>query len=695
MPVYKVQAPDGSIMQIEGPADATDAELQQVAEKNFKPGAAEIGRVVDKAFRGGLTALPGMAGDAVLAAMRDDKALEAMGPFGVLMRATKAIPGVADTVNRTKFGDVTKTIQTAGGVAPPLSEPQSSMGKAVANVAEPVVSTMAGGGAGTMGQKAAMGFGAGLGGEGAARLFGDNVLTRLLGSILGGGTVGVAQALKPNASTLVQRSTEHMTDADWKKAKLLEATLNKNKDLGAEIPHLKSQLLGDRSTLSDVVAVANTNPSAGPKLRTAVADAAPRAKAAFSTWQDEHLPTVTGERREILNDIQQAAKTAIDHARQRSNDAYRAQMPPHDLTYSPDSVKAVRQQLLDLAKSPKFGETTDGGKAIARLADDLLLPGEGLDLSKVNPVLLGRAKKAGTDLSTLPGAVPAREPVTSAHQINNLIKDLNQKVTKDPVNYKGLPVEDVKAILKAFTVEFDSARAAKSAIITGEVNPMMKGLAGDIASMGGGVKPTRYTAKDTALDMVFPDAKAQPNEILKLEKAIGADGVGTLLREYFTRAAGKAFGKDSPELMTSQPFKFSKAITGTDAQQANIDAALHIVSKANGVNPAAARVGFKRLIDAFDSFDRLNLPGQIDRASLGQEAGKNAASLIVAPNSRIGRFWNEKMMTKTYSEIADLVTSQDGLRKLEAIAKSPKQSTAQQLAVSILTAAQAGETKAD
>jgi len=37
MPIFNVRAPDGSLLKINGPEDATDAELIQIAERSYQP----------------------------------------------------------------------------------------------------------------------------------------------------------------------------------------------------------------------------------------------------------------------------------------------------------------------------------------------------------------------------------------------------------------------------------------------------------------------------------------------------------------------------------------------------------------------------------------------------------------------------------------------------------------------------------
>jgi hypothetical protein len=72
MAIYKVEAPDGSIIELEGPANATDAQIGQAAQAAFaqrqtKPPEQpsvlqEIGRQVGLTGRGAIEGVTGLAG---------------------------------------------------------------------------------------------------------------------------------------------------------------------------------------------------------------------------------------------------------------------------------------------------------------------------------------------------------------------------------------------------------------------------------------------------------------------------------------------------------------------------------------------------------------------------------------------------------------------------------------------------------
>lgn len=734
---------DGTSHVYKGVPDGTPPEaVQQQAQTEFSkpvthlaggapdgPGMAalkETGRVLDQGVRGGLAATPGMIGDA--------------GSFGVGkfmdiakdILPEKVIPPLFRGEDPSKFGDVRHGLETAGGVLPDVSKPQTTAGRHAGNVLETIVSTMTGGGAGTKLEKAAMGAGAGGGGELSATLFGDNPVTRFLGSLAGGTATAVGASHVSNADKLIKENTAGMTDADWKKAGAVEKVLDA---LG--MSHLKSQLLGPRSTLDDVVQTASANPQVRPKLVTAVADVPGQTGKVVDDWASRNLPSAgANNRAEILQDVQGTATSAINQMKKQSNNAFVANMPPTGTKTS--STEALYNDLVAMAKSDRFGENSDGGKALLKVAERLVAnkePTWGTPAGSNGNLIRAHGEIPTSDLalrntferggkvfriseqdsrpqqittpeqleSAMAGMghsldnyvivppVPKGSKMTfldSSHQVNNIAKELKLMATKE--DFKGLPIKDAIALFNKYTPEFDAARQAKSTIMDSTVNPAQQGLAGQIAQMGGGLKSDKHTATDRALSIVFPPTQPQGLAIHQLAKDMGPDAVGELLREHVNKTLQQVLrGEDK------SPRSFVSAIYESPAQKENVNAALEVLAAKQGRNPADVKAGFQKLMDAMDSYKDLKMAVGVSPGAVSEQAGQNVVGTVAQPLSSTRRIAGRITTAGTYEKIADLVTAKDGLAKLEKISKQPKSETLRQLMVGTFTSTSEAPSKGD
>lgn len=481
-----------------------------------------------------------------------------------------------------------------------------------------------------------------------------NPLARLLGGLVGGGTVALGKSLAPNAQRLTQTALKGVTPADWANARAMETTLN---DLG--VPHLKSQLLGPGSSLDDIVRDASANPAVRPSILNATRGVKGKSQQALEVHLNRDLPVQTDERRDFLLGLQgKAAEREADLLKQK-NDVFARNLPAglEKEIYTEAYIQQLRKELSDLSKnaSEGFGANTNGGRALAEfVADKLATKGNGM----------------------------------SKMELGNLYNEINAWGADKGLG--GRALRQLKDKIGDFTPEFKSARDAASAFFKSDVDPMRQGLAGDIAHARGGPNSTKYTATDAAT-AVFPLDKAQPIAIKKLAEDVGGEQVGLLLRDHLTRnfeRAAKGLGEGE---MT--PAKWVEAVVGTPAQRQNVEAALIESAKAQGQNPQAVLSGFRKLINAFASYQDLKLSSGISQANLGFEAGKNAAGALIAPQSRAGRWLWERATAKTYQQIADMVTSKDGLSTLEALARQPGHAPAITLARQLVatTPANSGE----
>lgn len=666
---------------------------------------------------------------------------------------------------------------------------------------------------GGVGKNLLIGTTSGLGSEGAAQTFGDNAITRIVGAILGGGAPTLAMSLKPNADKLLRQAVSQVPKQDWRRAAALERTLNAN-----NIPHLKSQLLGDKSTLSDLVAVASTHPSVRPAFIAATEKAPEQSRKAFEVWKNANMPVAVDETRSVLNDVQKTAAEAIAGAKRADSAAWQnafdntlrslrtsadvrvgeakaalskaqaelaaaeqaaqaSQRAAAAAQAARDADLAAQQAAITAAQTAKppipgirnptgrlltlrdVGETIsnqiaehEAAKAMAQ-GKGVILGIDGKPLISAPPIptssitvppiqdvpanlreavanAQARLKEAQTSrievtqvpkaalqelwdrLGDAAAAVPNTDKaelitglqqrlklngqfITDGKQLNEILKDYWNSLTATTRSTNPIDAGSAKYVQGLISEARDRLGKAFSPIrAANEVwqvsrdtvtNPMQKGLTGQLAQMGGGVKPDRFTAKTTALNMVFPADIRQPDAIRELGRQIGGEGVGELLREHLSRSMEKAVKLTGEAGRMQQPFDFVKTIAGTNAQRQNLEAALQITAESMGANPAEVRNGFYKLMRAFESTKDLKLPATVDRAVLQQQAGLNAPGLLVAPQSRLGRVLWERATEKTFKQIADIVMSPDGLKQLQAIAKSPGYSAAGAYARSILS----------
>lgn len=563
------------------------------------------------------------------------------------------VSGAAGGVNPL-LGLAAETIQ---GPSRQLQEsldfpPQTKPGEYAKSIGEQVLPWAAGG----FGRPVLAGVGAvmsGVGGQSFADLFGDNALTRGLGSLAGGLAAPVAASRFQNAKELLATHARHLRPEDYRQAAEAGKTLT---DIGA--PHLTSQLFDVPTGLPSMAARVLENPRVGPRVLRQLGDAPSAVEAEMATRLGQISPLTS--RRDALDALQGGAAEAVKSAEGHARAAYKAALPA-PFRYQPAAIKNLYDDLLDLAETK--GPTSEAGKSVMKLA--------------------GKLRDAEGNW------------VRDSNAINQLYKEMGQELTRLD-DFKALPLLEVKALWKRYTPQFQAARDAYHDVQTTLVEPTKRSLTGQVAQQGGGPQADRVTAKDSMLNLLFPKDAAQPQQLTGLARDLRgtsqSDALAQGLREHLSKALEVTLAPKEGLPNLKGPGEFVSRIYGTNAQQTNLQTALTEIAKQQKLAPRQVVRGYDNLFKALDSYNRLIVPKESSAMEVGRIAERSLPALMVAPFGRTARALEDITRAKTHQQVADLLLSPGGLAKLEQLGKySPYSTAARLLITDILGAGVAGE----
>jgi hypothetical protein len=541
------------------------------------------------------------------------------------------------------YHPLSRTLTAIGGIDPKY-DPTDFTGRQLDTAGQIV-----GGGGVTNARAIPAALGALAGKEVGYQVAPNNPWVQAAASTVGGGAGGAAGLMRPTVGSTAARMLAQVTPEH----KALAAQLVQGGHV--TVPEALAQVTG--STTAPKIQRAIETSTGGSEVMGPYMAARPaKNDALVSALMDKIVPD------QAVRDPYSTPGNVVDAAGGVIKDASQARTAAVNPLYA-----AAKQQVIP---SDQMGNLVNNvvGKAV-----------EVGTQTKLGQALMGIAKKLVPDESGM--------PETNIGVLDNIHDEINQAVNPSAFDPNALTGKQ-QAVIGGQNAQlaqilrgnptYDQAQNLYASLTKNTVAPLQNSPIGQLADIGSEVTPqTAMTKVSSVLAPADPRGVINPDQIAFTAAKL-ADKSPNALPDFARQHIESAWDEANRSASGSAPqfsgYRFATKIAGNDQQAANLTA---LVKGAAGQDAAD---GMSKVLDIFRAQgNRMaeGSPTELNRQMTSEMSGGSVVGAFTKPGSSLSDFMEKMRLAKNSREMANLITSKDGISKLEQVSRAVGQRAAQ------------------
>lgn len=508
---------------------------------------------------------------------------------------------------------------------------------------------------------------------------------RVIGALVGGIGTGIALSPVKNSKDLAREMLESVQPSDMEAAKkaMVQAKI-------AGVPINLDQAMGKDTNITNMV-----NALVGRKEGQTVVDqlrAQPGQIKALGDRVGKLLPGKVKENASIANETQEAASAAITRARELRTQAtaplfaQAGSVPPSLLSDMLKQAEVAVKANPDTNKGKLFSEMVDILRNAQKRAAPQPHPSGIVDASG-NPVMMPAAPITMQELNA-----SMRTTLNNSKNINLSSSAGDMEATKG----LGGMVGDFRDQMGVVSPKFRQANELYAQISANRVDPLKKSVIGRVAGLSGDRADVEAVNKILPLLAKGRNPKAETSEITQFAKVTGntPEVFQNAFKTHFNNAVSTAEKQSKGTLSPGMAKEMENTLLGNANQRQGMKDALEAIAVGQGKPKDALYPGFMAAMKIISAAGKR--PGAMgpNGEALNQIAGKSVMAsglrmIGLAPGKPAASGIQGWLTADAYRILADNLTTAEGVKKLQELARVPIMSTKAQTIVNTLLATKA------